>query len=187
MDRTYVETEIRKQEVNGKLPAVFWTFLSRYREKLSPIAGMCVESFNGLKKGEGGGGRNKIEKVCYRGVHHAISRAVTLFRQIAVASPQWAVLPLWRLDCDSIKKNHFTVAYWSNLQFVMALLLPERPRCDDYSPRNKCSRLFFLDRIAVASPQWENGLYSKGITSGTMVIVAMWSEVIVWQQWYRFS
>jgi hypothetical protein len=57
----------------------------------------------------------------------------------------------------SRKKNHFTVACWSNLQFVVALLPPAWPRSDDDSPWIKCSRLF-LDRIAVASPQWENGL-----------------------------
>jgi hypothetical protein len=50
-----------------------------------------------------------------------------------IANPK-AVLPLRRRDCDSINKDHFTVAYWSNLQFVMALLPPARPRCDDDSP-----------------------------------------------------
>jgi hypothetical protein len=43
-------------------------------------------------------------------------------------------LPLTRRDCDSIKKKSFRVAYWSNLQFVMALLPSARPRCDDDSP-----------------------------------------------------
>jgi hypothetical protein len=33
-------------------------------------------------------------------------------------------------------------AYWSNLQFAMALLPPARPRCDDDLPWIKCSRLF---------------------------------------------
>jgi hypothetical protein len=60
---------------------------------------------------------------------------------------------LRRRDCDSIKKkNHFTVAYWSNLQFVMAFLPPARPRCDDDSPWIKCSRLFsWSNRSRVAS------------------------------------
>jgi hypothetical protein len=73
-----------------------------------------------------------------------------------------AVLPLRRCDCDSIKKtNHFTVAYWSNLQFVMALLPPARPRCDDDSPWIKCSRLFsWSNRSRVASV----GERSKGRT-----------------------
>jgi hypothetical protein len=50
------------------------------------------------------------------------------------------------------RKNHFTVAYWSNLQFVMALLPPARPRYDDNSPWIKCSRLFsWSNRSRVAS------------------------------------
>jgi hypothetical protein len=78
-------------------------------------------------------------------------------------------LPLRRRDCDSIKnKNHFTVAYWSNLQFVMALLPPARPQCDDNSPWIKCSRLF-IGRIAVASPQWETGRPALGIIFGSLV------------------
>jgi hypothetical protein len=57
-------------------------------------------------------------------------------------------------DATAIRstKNHFTVAYWSNLQFVMALLPPARLRCDDDSPWIKCSRLFsWSNRSRVAS------------------------------------
>jgi hypothetical protein len=46
------------------------------------------------------------------------------------------------------------VSYWSNLQFVMALLPPARPTRRELSVVD-----FFLDRIAVASPRWENGFY----------------------------
>jgi hypothetical protein len=50
------------------------------------------------------------------------------------------------------KNNHFTVAYWSNLQFIMALPPPARPRCDEDSPWIKCSRLFpWSNRSRVAS------------------------------------
>jgi hypothetical protein len=58
-----------------------------------------------------------------------------------------------------MKKNHFTVAYWLNLQFVMALLPLAH---HDAMTRHELSAVnFFLDLIAVASPQWENGLSDK--------------------------
>jgi hypothetical protein len=54
-----------------------------------------------------------------------------------------AGLPLKRRDCDSIKKKiTFAVAYWLNLQFVMALLPKVRPLCDDDSPWIECCRFF---------------------------------------------
>jgi hypothetical protein len=50
------------------------------------------------------------------------------------------------------RENHFTVAYWSSRQFVMAFVLPARPRYDDDSPWIKCSRLFsWSNRSRVAS------------------------------------
>jgi hypothetical protein len=48
----------------------------------------------------------------------------------------------------SRKRNHFTVAYWSNPQFVIALLPPARPRCDDESPWIKCSRRFSWSNLS---------------------------------------
>jgi hypothetical protein len=54
-------------------------------------------------------------------------------------------------DATAIRSRK-TVAYWSNLQFVMTLLPPARPRCDDDSPWIKCSRLFsWSNRSRVAS------------------------------------
>jgi hypothetical protein len=85
-----------------------------------------------------------------------ISQQVYLFyerKQICIRPlSHWSDATVIRL-----RKNHFTVVYWSNLQFVMALLPPARPRCDDDSPWISVVD-FFLDRIAVASPQWENDL-----------------------------
>jgi hypothetical protein len=60
----------------------------------------------------------------------------------------------YRGDATAIRsrKNHFTVAYWSNLQFVMALLPPARPRWDDDSPWIKRNRLLsWSNRSLVAS------------------------------------
>jgi hypothetical protein len=59
-------------------------------------------------------------------------------------------------DATAIRSRK-KVAYWSNLQFLMALL-PQRDH-DAMTTRHelKCSRLFFY-RIAVALLQWENGL-----------------------------
>jgi hypothetical protein len=77
-----------------------------------------------------------------------------------------------------LRKNHFTVAYWSNLQFVMVLLPPARPRCDDYSPWIKCSRLFsWSNRSRVASvgertlKVCDNGWFIIGTLCWTMSIV----------------
>jgi hypothetical protein len=58
------------------------------------------------------------------------------------------------------RKNRFTVAYWSNLLFVMA------PRhrvlvalvADEGSTSRRLWSGFFLDRIPVTSPEWEKGL-----------------------------
>jgi hypothetical protein len=61
-----------------------------------------------------------------------------------------------RLRFDQ-EKNHFTLAYWSNLQSVMAHFPPARPRRHDDAPYvrpvGECEVIFFLGRIAVASPQ----------------------------------
>jgi hypothetical protein len=100
-----------------------------------------------------------------------------------------AVLPLRRRDCDSIKKKiTLQYPYWSNLQFVMALLPPARPRCDDDSPWIKCSLLFsWSNRSRVASPQWENGLSVHFGDQGVYETILSWiimkkTEPVDWIQ-----
>jgi hypothetical protein len=65
-----------------------------------------------------------------------------------------AVLPLRRRDCDSIKKSRLLVEPSGRNGASPTSVTTMRWRF----VMNQSVVEFFLDRIAVASPQWENGL-----------------------------
>jgi hypothetical protein len=78
------------------------------------------------------------------------------------------------------RQNHFTVAYSSNLQFLIALLPPARPRCDDDSPWIKCSRHFSWSnrsRVASVGERPKNTHISHGELTVTSYKYWSWSSV----------
>jgi hypothetical protein len=65
-----------------------------------------------------------------------------------------------RRDCDSIKNKVDYTLFMASPHHIVVALVGEAPLRTEGST----SRRLFLDRIAVASHQWENGLVLKEIS-----------------------